>query len=333
MEIPVDEDEPLYSKSFSVDEAVQDEVHTFFDEYGFVIFRDVITSNTCKAVIDDIWNLMEEATPGINRNDPDTWNQGFSSFGMPKNVKSSVICRPSILRLRQNESIVQCFSSILNSDDIICNHDRWLMHRPTKLSEHVYRSDWATKPNVHLDMNPAEFVDPTCVAEVQRRLDSLSYGERNNRAFISENNDVHQNFGQVVQGILNIGDLPSDTDGGGTILLPGSHRLFQEWAKTCPRKVVGPTQFHFGSLELAYAQRPTMRPGSLLIWDQRLIHGCTINMSDQFRYGVPIRFFYKNQLSKSRARDRAATVKRLIREAGFEREVTDMGKRVFFGIE
>jgi hypothetical protein len=172
------------------------------------------------------------------------------------------------------------------------------MHRPTKMKKGVLRSDWATKPNVHLDLNPANFFDPKCRAEVNGRLGSLRYDAvGKHRAFISENNDVHSTMGRLIQGILNLGDLPSTRQGGGTHLVPGSHRSLSGWVSeelmkgTLP-SAVGPTPDRFGPDVMATAQRVRMRPGSLVIWDQRLIHGSTVNKSRNFRYGIPIRFFY-----------------------------------------
>jgi hypothetical protein len=331
IEITVDESDARYCKSFPVQEASSEVVQQFFEEYGFVIFRQVITDGECHQTIEEMWDLMEELTSSIKRDNPDTWNQGFSSFGMPQNTPSHSIFQSNIMRLRQHAFVVKCFAGILKNNDILCSHDRWLMHRPTKLGKPAFRSDWAAKPSVHLDLNPAEFVDTKYRKEIEQRLDSLRYGSRKKWAFISENNDVHKGFGRTVQGILNLGDLPNSENGGGTILIPGSPRWFEKWAKTVPRSLVGTTSHRFGPEMTSVAQRVTMRPGSLVIWDQRLIHGSTVNMSSNMRYGIPIRFFHAKQLSANRARDRSVTLRRIVQQHGFEQELTALGSKVFFG--
>lgn len=334
LEIPQDEDDPRFCQSFSVLESDNPKVEEFFDQYGFCVFRDVLSRDLCEETIDDMWKLVSECNPEVKRENPDTWYQGWSSFGMPKNKPTHPIFRPSFLRLRQHPSVFQCFASILKTDDIICSHDRCLMHRPTKIHGE-WRKNWATRPNVHLDLNPAEFFDLQCEKEVDKRISSLRYSQRKNKSFISENNDVHSSMGRSVQGILNLRDLASNIQGGGTVVVPGSHRSLSKWWENESDKirsiVVGPTQHLFGDEMLAFSQRVCMRAGSLLIWDQRLIHGSTSNSSSSFRYGIPIRFYPANQLLKhhSRAVDRACVLQKIIVEEGFENEVSDLGHRAF----
>lgn len=54
----------------------------FFDEYGYVVVRDVLTSDECLATIDDIWTYLETGAfggidPGIKRDNPSTWTKGW----------------------------------------------------------------------------------------------------------------------------------------------------------------------------------------------------------------------------------------------------------------
>ena len=70
VEIPKDKEDPRYVKSFSVDEEkdlkevnFSHKVHVimkqFFDEYGFVVVRDVLSKDECDATVEDIWNYLE----------------------------------------------------------------------------------------------------------------------------------------------------------------------------------------------------------------------------------------------------------------------------------
>ena len=335
--VPMDEDDPRYCKSFRVEEASSEQVQHFFDEYGFCVFRDVIRDDQCRSTFDDMWQLVEESNPGVTKSNPETWSSGFSSFGMPKNTGSQALLRPSLLRLRQNPNVVQCFAGILKSEEIVCSHDRSLMHLPTFTRDWEYREECATRPNVHLDLNPREYFDTKCKGEVAARLASLKYDVRQNRAFISENNDVHSSMGRVVQGIINLSDLPSTRNGGGTLVVPGSHRSLAGWVweelkggKTLS-STVGPTQQKFGPDMLAMAQRVCMRAGSLVIWDQRLIHGSTTNRSRKVRCGVPVRFYHSEQLRQQsdRAKDRARVIRAKIQLENFEGELSEIGRKVF----
>lgn len=106
-EIPLDEKDARYCRSFSVDESTSDTVQDFFEEYGFVVFRDVISTYECSQTIDSIWDHFEKITPTIKRDNRSTWDQGFSSFGLPKDNPSIVVIEPCLLRLRQHPSIVR----------------------------------------------------------------------------------------------------------------------------------------------------------------------------------------------------------------------------------
>ena len=59
----------------------------FFEEYGFVVIRDVLSKAECEATIDEIWSYIEtgafrgKPTPvGIKRDDPSTWDDGWPSL-------------------------------------------------------------------------------------------------------------------------------------------------------------------------------------------------------------------------------------------------------------
>mmetsp|Transcript_30030 Transcript_30030/g.61273 ORF Transcript_30030/g.61273 Transcript_30030/m.61273 type:complete len:358 (-) Transcript_30030:217-1290(-) len=331
--IPLDDD-GRYSRSFSVSETGSSDAAVFFEKYGFVIFRDVISDERCDDVVDDMWGLLGELSPTIRRNDPDTWAKGLTHFGMPKGVKA--IFRPSLLSLRQDPAVVACFASVLGTDAIVSSHDRWLLHRPTRdvSGPGDDRPGWESRRNIHLDLNPWEFIDDDSAGAVRRRLSDLRYADK--RSFISENNDVHAFMGRSVQGILNLRDVTSQ-DSGGTILVPGSHKTFKSWVVGgCPderQRIKGPMQYRVGACDLLqpFAQHLTLRKGSLLIWDQRCVHGSTPNRSPSFRAAIPIRFFNANVLrdQEKRAKDRANEVSRQIDAVGFGNFVSPLGRQVF----
>lgn len=331
-EIPFDGDY-RFMKSFSIDECNTDEVHNFFDIYGFVIFRNVLSERECLETIDDMWNLIREQNPRVCRDDPSTWNQQFTTkFGMPNGVKS--LFRKSLLQLRQHPNVYQAFRAILKDDEIICSHDRWLMNRPTILSNGDTKQEWETPKNIHLDLNPFEFVDDGSEKLVRKSLSQINYGNKGLRGFVSENNYIHRSFGRCVQGILNLQDISMENYGcGGTIVVPGYHNQMEQEVHGYDQsqEVQGPMQYRFrdNNQLLDKAQRICLASGSLLIWDQRLAHGSTPNKCDQFRCAIPIRFFPSAQMDQKRRLERANAVGREIKIAGFSNEVTEIGKIVF----
>lgn len=65
-----------YTKSFSLEE--NEEILKFFDEYGFVVVRDIIDSQTqIEETIDEIWSLLRVMNPIIDKNDSSTWDDKY----------------------------------------------------------------------------------------------------------------------------------------------------------------------------------------------------------------------------------------------------------------
>ena len=84
-----------------------------------------------------MWRQLEEIHPAFRRDDPATWDQApLTRFGMPR---ADPVLRAPILALRQLPALRACFASVLlpdsndgdnnADDDIVCSHDRWLLHR------------------------------------------------------------------------------------------------------------------------------------------------------------------------------------------------------------
>ena len=71
-----------------------------------------------------------------------------------------------------------------------------------------------------------------------------------------------------------------------------------------------------------------MRAGSLLIWDQRVVHGSSPNHSHKFRVAQFIRAFQESSVSSSRFEARSAYLKKeFVRREG-TRDTPDSGIKV-----
>lgn len=70
-------------KSFDLSEV--DVAKEFWDLFGFIVFRDILTPSECEATRNDIWNLIESGSRSMDRNDISTWNawpkSGVSKYG------------------------------------------------------------------------------------------------------------------------------------------------------------------------------------------------------------------------------------------------------------
>ena len=68
----LDSDDPRYIKSFQITEL--ESAKAFFDEYGFVVWREIYSSEECQASRDAMWQILEETNPGLDRNTPASWS-------------------------------------------------------------------------------------------------------------------------------------------------------------------------------------------------------------------------------------------------------------------
>ncbi len=65
-----------YTKSFSLEET--SELLKFFEDYGFVVVRDIIDSESqIEDTIDEIWNILRVLNPKIDKNDSSTWDDKY----------------------------------------------------------------------------------------------------------------------------------------------------------------------------------------------------------------------------------------------------------------
>lgn len=65
-----------YTKSFSLEETT--DLCNFFEEYGFVVVRNIVDSDAqIEETIDEIWNLLRVLRPIIDRNDSATWDDRY----------------------------------------------------------------------------------------------------------------------------------------------------------------------------------------------------------------------------------------------------------------
>ena len=102
---------------------------------------------------------------------------------------------------------------------------------------------------------------------------------------MKENNLVVQSFGRHVQCVLNFADnLDED---GGTIVVPYFHRYLKQWIEK-HKAIRKPLPWltlskQVEEMYMPYAHRIAMREGSVLIWDQRVLHGTSPNHSTKCR--------------------------------------------------
>ncbi|CAF5180762.1 unnamed protein product, partial [Rotaria magnacalcarata] len=198
----------------------------FFQEYGFVVIANVYTPEQCNDTISDIWNVIESFVGKPVQNNEQLWNQklwtrtGIIEEGI---IGGGSLWTRQILLNRQTPALHTAFASVLGTENILVNQDRYGMFRPSK--EHPERS---TMTNLHLDMNPWLYIDQEDNSEQLKVLGELNYDSDDD--WITENNEPGcSKVGELhVQGLVNLADnLEED---GGFWLVPGFHKYLTQWA-------------------------------------------------------------------------------------------------------
>jgi len=288
--LPRDPENADFVKWFSPDE--KEDYKKFFDEYGFVAVK-VLTPEECKESIEDIWNFVEATNtpnkPQIVRNDwstctNDVW-PGMKAEGIlgPQLAFSRVA-----LERRQNPVLHEVFSEILGTTELMCNHDKYGLFRPTKdvdvNGETRNFPERKTMENLHLDGNPWSYEKHPSSESASDSLRYLCTAD-----FIQENNNLGPyNEGNLyVQGLLNFMDnRPED---GGFQLVPGFYKNMKEWVQDT-QDSLGKRFEHRSFImlpndlpELRSAERISVPAGCVVIWNQYTAHGSKPNQSSRPR--------------------------------------------------
>eukprot|EP01112_Ceratiomyxa_fruticulosa_P006616 TRINITY_DN1744_c0_g1_i3.p1 TRINITY_DN1744_c0_g1~~TRINITY_DN1744_c0_g1_i3.p1 ORF type:complete len:433 (+),score=84.78 TRINITY_DN1744_c0_g1_i3:217-1515(+) len=272
LQIPLDEEG--FAVSFSVDQL--DEMKDFFERYGIVIVRNVITNEEADTTVNEAWEILQSQISSLDREKPSTWSDWatLSKVGILGNMP---IMTPQALRNRQNVNIYNVFRALYGKDELTVSMDRIGMMRPTrnlKFSEDEPPKDmpkWKTISEwLHWDMDPFS------------GLTSVTFWKPNQYA---------ENSGYKilkVQGILALVDCAEND--GGFQAVPGFHRHLPGWAwankdNILPSLKKYDTTFQVPSNDPIRndIQRLPIRKGSILIWDSRICHGSYPNDSSNFR--------------------------------------------------
>lgn len=73
MEVPREPGDRRYALSFDAGSAAgRAAAAAFYEEWGFVVFREVLSAAACAATEAEIWTQLEARTPGLLRDEPAT---------------------------------------------------------------------------------------------------------------------------------------------------------------------------------------------------------------------------------------------------------------------
>jgi hypothetical protein len=178
-EIPVDEGG--FTAAFPVEEA-STAASSFFEEWGFVVFENVLGEDECEATVSEIWDELEKSNSDLDRENIATYDALHLVHGLAPLTPQYT---PQVVRNRQNPRLVAAFAGLLGcgTQDLLVSQDRWCLYRPTipedqgagqegdardggELARKMAR--WRTDTRLHLDMHPWTYQFGGTVAETLR---------------------------------------------------------------------------------------------------------------------------------------------------------------------
>ncbi|CAF1365520.1 unnamed protein product, partial [Adineta ricciae] len=239
-----------------------------------------------------------------------------------------------ILLNRQSAALHAAYAAILGTEDLLVNHDRYGMFRPTRDYPQC-----STRTNLHLDMNPWAYIEDQDNSYQIRFLGKMRY--RNDDCWIEENNEPGcAKIGELhVQGLVNLADnLEED---GGFWLVPGFHRYMAQWAQEHPslRKKFGRNS-RFLVFDKDYvpdmyavACHVSTRAGSAILWDQRTMHGSRANDSRRPRLAQFFKMFPRQNpsMTPERAEYRREGILSKLKKVNLDprTDLTPLGRKLF----
>lgn len=365
--LPRDKDDQRWTQSFTLHE--RKEALAFWHEWGFVIFRDILSADECIATQSEIWDYLETRHTGVSRSDSRTYHLlPTKRYGL---ASEQAVFSPQCVANRQSPRLYAALDAITpqwggsacpgsnfdsswkesvpspgtrqDANSIVVSQDRWCLYPPSQGQASMQTNN----PGAHLDICPWEYL-PRTRHDIPRRrysiesdINRLRYVKRRDEPvtfdFRAEINCVRGEYGPHNQGVLNLVD--NEENDGGTAIVPKFHKCYKAWSEALGRwedNRVGQRRrgnaFVFANPRdpiHALMKRVHMRAGSLLLWNQMTVHGATPNASCNFRIAQFVRGFRAGEMTLERKQARAAAVRMELKQAGVLGQLTPLAEHVF----
>jgi len=220
-----------------------DESIDYLDEHGYVIIKEALSKAEAKKTLDLLWDYLEDLGTGIDRSDPETWNDDrwptcahggiMPSYGIGHSESQWF--------LRSIPNVKKAFAKIWDTEELLTSFDAVSLWRPWNINP-----EWKTENGrswFHIDQHP-----------------------------------ISRPGKQCIQGLVNL--LPTSKEVGGNVVIPGSHKFFEklpeDYTERLSKLPLGVDHFRFPKDDPKLSsQQPVMchmEPGDMLLWDSRTIH-------------------------------------------------------------
>ena len=323
---PYDPNDPRFIASFHLNDDPTAILH-FYQQYGFVVFDEIMNEEEIERSIEELWRCY----PGVDRNDPNTWEYAHSNHGFAG--KGPFVGR-QLWENRAHPNIVQAFKLLyeltsqkqLNEPLVACL-DRGSLMLPTE-GPHG-REEWKAKRIPHFDLNPFLWTGVGIPVEAYQGRKA----KYNDFSFLmSEGNNLVRHGYPKLRAVLQLSESTAET--GGFECTVGLHRQLSEWCELSQKELNKMYDSAYGiGLPLDHPlvqnmQKITVRKGSLIVFTAELPHTMFPNESSQFRYA---QYFRMTPLSTLELDEEQYEKRQKLMREYFpgEVKVTDLMKEVF----
>jgi hypothetical protein len=191
---------------------------TYLDQHGYVILKETLTGKEAEKTLSLLWDYLEDLGTGIDRKDPQTWEDDRWPTSAHGGILPSYGIGHSESQwfLRSIPNVKKAFAKIWGTDELLTSFDGVSLWRPWNINP-----SWKTESGqswFHIDQHP-----------------------------------ITRPGKQCIQGLVNL--LPTSQDIGGNVVVPGSHRFFKnipsEYKERLAKLPLGIDHFRFPNGNLA----------------------------------------------------------------------------------
>jgi hypothetical protein len=322
---PYEEEHSPFIKSFDVTDS-RKEIQRFYEKYGFVVFRNVLTEEEISLSINDLWKEY----PGADQSDPSTWsvvNQPHGFVGIePNNGKQLWNNRQHPLVYSAFKMMYEIISGRPLKESLLALLARGSIMLPTTGPNG--KEEYLVNRLPHFDLNPYVWC-----GMVEQSKDNPMYEEMYNSYpfLIAEGNNTLSHGLPKLRAVLQLSDSLETT--GGLECLPGFHNQLKLWCEQHPpRQSYGQSDFSLGIAKGdpidVNMQKMTVRKGSLILFSAELPHSMYPNLSEGFRFAQFLRMSPLSTLELSEEME-TRRKKLLLEHIPKDLVITEIGREVF----
>jgi len=196
-----------------------------------------------------LWDWAESRGTGIRKGDKKTQKSKDWFYG-----KNGIIEYPCgsheqvVWDVRCEEGVIQSFAKVHGTEELVTSYDRINISRPGK------------KFNAKGE-------------------------EKKQKNWAHTDQKANEKFNHV-QGYVNL--IESESDDGGLVVLPGSHKYFKEFHETFPgaKGLLTPEQYDWYLKKGLKPVKVNAPAGSLVLWDSRTVHWNYMPVGERYRMVV-----------------------------------------------